>query len=419
MEVPDPFRWLEAGDDPSTRAWVDAQNDHTRAILDALPGREAIHQRLTGLLRTGSSVACNVAGDRVFSLERWGKHDQAVLVVRSALRPGMARSLVDPVAVGGDSTAAIDWYHPSPDGRRVAYGLSTNGDERSTLRVVDVNSGGHLPDTIDDTRAASVAWAPDGSAFAYTRYPHDGEVPDDERDYWRKVFWHVLGTDTARDPLVWGDLPDKTAWPIVSLSSDGQWFLVHVSIGWSRVDVHLIDRRTGSSTAMIEGIEAVSSFQVVGDEVIGITTLDADRGRVVSAPLVAAWHDNWCTIVPETESVLEAVAATSSSLVVLRSISAVASLDQYHHDGTAPCPHRASRAGLAGRAERQRRSRRGLRVVHLVHPTARRSCAGGRGRSSTGAGSASPTLRGTARRAPTWWSRSTTRRPTARRSRCS
>ena len=50
--------------------------------------------------------------------------------------------------------------------------------------------------------------------------------------------------------------------------------------------MHLIDRRTGARTVMIEGIEAVSSFEVVGDEVIGITTLDADRGRVVSAPLV-------------------------------------------------------------------------------------------------------------------------------------
>lgn len=356
VEVSDPFRWLETADDPSVRAWVSAQNDHTRAVLDALPGRAALHARLTGLLRSGSSVACSVAGDRVFSLERWGHHDQAVLVVRSALRPGMARALIDPVAVEGDATAAIDWYHPSPDGRLVAYGLSTNGDERSTLRIIEVGSGGHLPDTITDTRAASVAWAPDGSAFAYTRYPHAGEVPDDERDYWRKVYWHVIGTASERDPLVWGELPDKTAWPVVSLSDDGQWLLVHVSSGWSRVDVHLIDRRTGSSTAMIEGIEAVSSFQVVGDEVVGITTLDADRGRVVSAPLVAAWHDNWCTIVSESESVLEAMAATRDSLIVLRSIAAVAYLDQFHHDGThrAPIemPDLGSLAGLTGSVRR-------------------------------------------------------------------
>ena len=334
VDVADPFRWLEQSDDLETRSWIEQQNTRTRAVLDARPERSARHVQLGSLLRAGASVACSVAGERIFSLDRWGTHDQAVLVVRSATQPGVARSLIDPAALTGDPTASIDWYHPSPDGRLVAYGLSTNGDERSTLYVVDVDSGAHLADSISDTRAASVAWTPDSTAFAYTRHPHEGEVDDEERNYWRKVYWHQLGTPPDADPTVWDDLPDRTAWPNVSLSTDGCWLLVHVAIGWSRVDVHLIDRRTGARTAMIEGIEAVSSFEVVGDEVIGVTTLDADRGRVVSAPLVAAWHDNWCTIIPESNSVLQALAATSASLVVLRSDSAVSHLDRYDRDGT-------------------------------------------------------------------------------------
>jgi prolyl oligopeptidase len=127
--------------------------------------------------------------------------------------------------------------------------------------------------------------------------------------------------------------------------------LVHVSLYWSRVDVHLIDRRTGTRTAMIEGVEARSAFEVVGDEVIGITTLDADRGRVVSAPTIAAWHDNWCTIIPEDDdAVLEAVVATPESLVVLRTEQAVSRLDRYDHDGTGrrgiDLPELGSLAGL-------------------------------------------------------------------------
>ena len=314
--------------------WVEAQNAYTRAVLDARPGRAARHHRLSALLRAGSSVGCSVAGNRVFSLDRWGHHDQAVLVVRPSDRPGLARTVVDPILLTGDRTAAIDWYHPSPDGALVAYGLSTNGDERSTLHILDVGSGARHPETIPHTRAASVAWAPDNSGFAYTRYPRPGEVPDDEESYWRKVFWHRLGDPVDQDEVVWDDLPDKTAWPNVSLSRDGRWLLIHISLGWSRVDVHLVDRRSGARTAMIEGVEAVSSFEVVGDEVIGVTTLDADRGRVVSAPTVAAWHDNWCTLVPEGPSVIEAAVATPESLLVLRSQAAVARLDRYDHDGT-------------------------------------------------------------------------------------
>ena len=64
-----------------------------------------------------------------------------------------------------------------------------------------------LSDVIPHTRAASVAWEPDGSGFFYTRYPDGGE-------YHRSVFWHGLGTRWADDPLVWRAADEPTAWPV-------------------------------------------------------------------------------------------------------------------------------------------------------------------------------------------------------------
>ena len=56
VDIPDPYRWLE-GDNtdparmgrvtPEVAAWTDAQNAHTRAVLDALPGRAAIEDALS------------------------------------------------------------------------------------------------------------------------------------------------------------------------------------------------------------------------------------------------------------------------------------------------------------------------------------------------------------------------------------
>jgi prolyl oligopeptidase len=291
-----------------------------------------------------------VAGERVFSLDRWGHHDQAVLCVRSIAQSEPARTIVDPRARTADATAAIDWYHASPDGRLIAYGLSRRGDERSTLYVVDVDTGEHLPDRIPHTRACSIAWAPDSSGFDYTRYPDPTTLPVEDHGYWRRVFHHELGADWHHDELVWGDLPDKAAWPTIEGSRDGRWLLVHVSLGWSRVDVHLIDRHTGARTVMIEGIDAVSSFRVEGGEVLGLTTLDADRGRIVAAPLATAWHDEWRTVVPEGDRVLETFTVTPTSLVVLSSVDAVSQLDRYdregHHRGAIDLPELGSLAGL-------------------------------------------------------------------------
>jgi prolyl oligopeptidase len=328
VEVADPYRWLEDGDADDTQAWVAGQNRHTRAVLDALPTRIGLANRFAELFGAGAAGAPSIRGHRLFSLDRWGEHEQAVLVVRSLDDTSEPRVLLDPHGLTGDVTASLDWYAPSVDGRLVAFGTSAGGDERSTLGVLEVATGERLADKIPFTRAASVAWAPDGRAFAYTRYPDPAAVGADESNYHRTVWWHALGDDAGHDELVWSDLPDKTAWPSVELSRDGRWLVIEVALGWTRVDVHLIDRTTGRSTTVITEVEALSSFTVVGDRLVGHTTLDAPRGRVVTARLRAPRPEHWRTVVPESDDVIQGVAATDHSLLVASTRAAVSRL---HH----------------------------------------------------------------------------------------
>jgi prolyl oligopeptidase len=328
VEVADPYRWLEDGDAADARAWVAAQNRHTRTVLDALPTRAGLADRFAELFGAGTAAAPSIRGGRLFSLDRWGDHEQAVLVVRGADRAVEPRTVLDPHFLTGDATASLDWYAPSLDGGLVAFGISVGGDERSTLGVLDVATGERLADAIPFTRAASVAWAPDGRAFAYTRYPDPAAVGEDEANYNRTVWWHALGDDPGHDELVWGDLPDKTAWPSVELSRDGRWLVIEVAMGWTRVDVHLIDRRTGHRTTAIEDVEALSSFTVVRDRLVGHTTLDAPRGRVVTAPLRSPAPERWRTVVRESDDVIQGVAVTEGSLLVASTRAAVARL---HH----------------------------------------------------------------------------------------
>ena len=237
------------------RAWTTAQNDRTRTALDAVPARGRFRARLAELTQAGTAESPSVRGDLLFTIDRWGDRDRAALVVRSIADPGAGagRVLLDPADASGEVTSAIDWYQPSPDGTLVAFGTSTGGDERSTLRILDVATGALLPDALPHTRAASVAWLPDSSGFAYTRYPDPAEVGDAEAGYHRTVWWHRLGDAPADDAPCFTDLPDKEAWPEVSLSVDGRWLLVHVERGWSQNDVHLLDRDADTWTTRDRG----------------------------------------------------------------------------------------------------------------------------------------------------------------------
>ncbi len=316
-----------------------AQNARTRAVLDALPQREPLHRRLLELLQIGVVGAPDVAGDRVFHLQREGDADQAVLVMRSAVDPDApARVVVDPHGLAADHAASIDWFSPSPDGRLLAYGVSEGGSEHGTLRVVDVDSGTLLPDAIPHVRHPSVAWMPDGSAFAYDRLPDPATVPEGEEGYWETVWWHRLGDDpSADDPLLVDGL-DKTALPMAVVSDDGRWLALHVHLMPTRTDVILLDRQTGERTVMVEGEEASTWVQIVGGRIYAVTNLGSPRGRLITAALDRPQPEHWETIVAEsagaTGAVIDGFVITGGSLLVSSTEHAVSRLHRYRLDGT-------------------------------------------------------------------------------------
>lgn len=328
LEVSDPYRWLEDGENAEVLEWVIAQNRCTRQALDARPSRDVWLERLSALIALPTVQAAAVRGDRVFVLERSTGADQFALVERLADHSADgARTLLDPAVLAEDAAVAIDWFEPDRSGGLVAVGLSEGGTEDSVLRVLDTSTGEFAPVAIASTRAASVAWAPDGSGFWYTRYP-DGD------QYHRHVRWHGLGSSVGEDPVVFDRLPNPEAWPDVLVSPDGRYLLVHVSVGWVRTDVHVLDVAAGEWHVVVEGADGLSNFQFGGPGLIGQTTIGAPNGRIVAMSLDECDVDRWSTVVPEREGVvLGTLAVLNDQIVVAAARGAVDSLEHWSFDG--------------------------------------------------------------------------------------
>ncbi len=326
ISVADPYRWLEDGESEEVAAWVAAHNQRTKQALEVRPIWSLWHERLSALTALPNIGGAVVRADRLFVLERAAGADQFALVVRSAVdRHERSQTLLDPAQRADDSAVAIDWYEPSPDGTLIAIGLSEGGTEQSTLTVIDAVTGAHLPDSIPNTRASSIAWLPDNSGFWYLRYP-EGNAYD------RHVFFHLLGTDPTDDPVVFDALPTTETWPDVLASDDGRYLLVHMLVGWSRIDAHLLDTETGEWREVISGVEAQSSFFFHAGELCAVTSRDAPNGRVIAAPL----HDpsEWRTIVAERDVVLVQAASLGDHLLVVSSEAAVDTVELWDTDGT-------------------------------------------------------------------------------------
>jgi len=137
----------------------------------------------------------------------------------------------------------------------------------------------------------------------------------------------------GRDSLVLGDL-DRTALPMAALSPDGRWLVLHVHLMPTRTDVILVDRHTGRRTVVVEGEEASTWCQVVGNRLIAVTNLGAPRGRVVAASVDDPGVGAWETLVPETGAVIEAAVVAGGWLLVASTEHAVSRLDRYRLDGS-------------------------------------------------------------------------------------
>lgn len=354
--VPDPYRWLEADDDPAVRQWVDAQNLYTGAVLAEYPGREAIRTRLGQLLRIGSVTAPEVRGGRLFFEKRTGDQNQPVLYVRDSLH-AEPHVLVDPNTLSADGTTALDWWYPSWDGGLLAYGTSDSGNEWSTLRVRNVITGRDLPDVIPRARAASVAWDPGAAGFYYTRYPAGGTVPQGEENYHRRVFHHRLGAPWAADSLVFGEGRGPEDWPDVRISRNGHWLLVNVSVGWSRNDIYLRDLAAPRSswTPLVERQEALFNVELVGDDLYIATNQGAPRFRVFKAAANRPERAAWREIVPESDAVLQQASFVAGRLFGLYLKNAVSVLKVFSPEGAfereVPLPAPGTAGGVTGEPE--------------------------------------------------------------------
>jgi len=332
-KVVDNYRWLEDGNSAATQKWVADEMAYTRALLDPLPGREAIQKRLTELLSIGSITAPAIAGKRYFYTKREGMQNQPVLYVREGL-DGTDRVLVDVNALAADGTIALDWYQPSDSGKYVAYGTSASGSEMSTLHVIETKTGTILPDTIERTRAASIAWLHDNSGFYYTRYPKKGDVPAGQEMYNRHVFFHLLGTDPETDDPIFGEGRDAEDWPSVFLSNDGRWLLIHVSQGWTKSELYLKDLKgPNPASRLTTGKDFNYSAEVYDGKVYITTNEDAPRYRVFVTEAGHFDREAWKEIIPQTDAVVQNVSVYGGELFALYEQNASSQLKLFDLEG--------------------------------------------------------------------------------------
>src|ERR1051325_321566 len=289
----DDYQWLENADDPAGKAWVRDENALTRSILDAVPQRNAIAQRLTALYKAPrlSYFSAVARGGKLFALKSAPPKEQPMLVVLDTPSDGRSeRVLYDPNAADAKGGIGIDFFVPSRDAKRIAVSLSLHGSEDGSVHVFDVATARELGDVVPRVNGAtaggSAAWNADASGFWYTRYPRGQERPKEDLDFYQQIYFHKLGTPSTADTYVLGKEFPRIAETTLETSDDGRWVLAAVRNGDGGEVGHWLRRPDGSWTQVTRFEDKIPQADFGADGALYLMSHNgAPNGKLLRVPL--------------------------------------------------------------------------------------------------------------------------------------
>ncbi|MEO1063147.1 MAG: S9 family peptidase [Actinomycetota bacterium] len=291
VAVTDDYAWLADRDDPAVLDHIEAENEHTDAVLAPLQElRDHLFEELRGRVReTDTSVPIPRGAWEVY--QRTEEGQAYPIFCRRPRGGGDEQVLLDQNELSeGHDYVGIGDLAISPDDRLLAYTVDTDGSERHTLRIRDLDTGEDLPDVVDLVYYG-VAWANDSRTLLYTS-------PDEAMRPWQ-IWRHRLGDEPYLDQLVVEET-DERFFLGVWRARDDRWLIVS-SDSRTTSEYRLVDaERPDGRPLVVEPREQDVQYTVetAGDRVLVLTNRDAPDFRVLDAAIVDGELGAWRELVP-------------------------------------------------------------------------------------------------------------------------
>ncbi len=324
----DDYEWMRDKESPDTLAYLEAENAYTKAQTEHLYDlREAIFTEIkTRTQETDLSVPSRTGS--FWYYRRTVEGQQYPLMCRTAtgtddwtppdLEAGVEvlgeQVLLDCNALAqGKDFFSLGAFTVTTDEQLLAYSTDVVGNERYTIRVLDLQTGELLGDEIGNTLAGAT-WSLDGSHLFYSTV-NDAWRPD-------KVWRHALGTDEAQDVLVHEETDDRFGTSIGRTTSDRLLVLACSSKITSEMRILAADDPIGEFRVVVpreNGVEYHVDHAVVGgeDRLLVLHNRGAENFTLGQGSMSLTSLDELSTVVAPSDTVRLTDVDVSASTVVI------------------------------------------------------------------------------------------------------
>jgi len=293
----DDYFWMRDKENPEVIQYLEDENAYTSSVMghtEAL--QEALYQEFKGRIKeTDLDVPVKRDDYYYYTRQEEGKQYDFYCRKKSSLDAEEEIILDMNVMAEGKEFLDLGTYETSDNHQMLAYSTDETGSERYTMRFKNLETGEILSDTIPDC-AGNAEWAADNKTLFYT-------VPDDA---WRpfRLFRHTLGTDPAKDELIYEEADEKY-WMGVGKTKSREYLFL--SIGSKTTDEYRYlksDNPTGQFQP-IEPRKKGREYSVVhhGDYFYIVTNDDAIDFKLMKTSVKTPGFENWEEVIPRRDGV--------------------------------------------------------------------------------------------------------------------
>ncbi|HQR66921.1 MAG TPA: S9 family peptidase [Thermoanaerobaculia bacterium] len=301
-KLSDPYFWLRNKPDPEVRAYLEAENAWTDAVMKGTGAlQETLYKEIVSHVKeTDLSVPYRLDGWLYYSRFEQGRQYPVLCRKKAPAGPGAAEGaeqvLLDVNRLAeGEKFMSVGAFSVSDDGNLLAYSTDNTGFRQYRLQVKNLATGELYPERVEKT--TSVAWAADNRTLFYA-------VEDAAKRSYR-VYRHRLGELVGKDALVYEEKDERFQVGVMRSRSRAYVFLAsesHTADEWRFLPA---DKPEGAWT-VIQPREAEHEYRPDhrGDLFWILTNSGGRNYRLVTAPVSSPGKAGWKEVLPHRPNVM-------------------------------------------------------------------------------------------------------------------
>ena len=293
----DNYFWLRDKPNPEVRAYLEAENAYTEAVMKPTEGfQKKLYAEMLGRIKETDVEVPYREGEYFYYVRTEAGKQYPIRCRRKGSMDAPEEVLLDVNELAkGQAFMSVAAFAVSPDGNQLAYSYDNTGFRQYTLAVKDLQTGKNLVDHAE--RVGSVVWANDNKTIFYSQ-----EDAVSKRQY--RLYRHTAGTAEA-DALVYEEKDERFDVSAAKTLSQAYIFLLLTSHTTSEARYIPASDPTAEFKVMEPRKQGVEYYPDHNGDSFYIRTNDTGRNfRLVRAPVNDPASTNWHEVMAQNPDIM-------------------------------------------------------------------------------------------------------------------